>query len=176
MSATFRRRPAGAAPLATLLLWGLGCGDGSAPGKAAAPVDTLAAPPPGAAAAAPASSARAERPFAGPIVVFMEASTGEIEAARGKMSEEEFHVMADDLSFYRSSAWDYLEKRGIPMARVSGRQPLSFVLDGAPRTFDFAQEPTLDLLVVFDGKHPPRAVAPIDVQAVDTLFPSPGGR
>ncbi len=116
-------------------------------------------------AEAPAADGAAQ-PFARPIVVFMEASPEEIQAAHAGITDDDFYVMTDDMNWYRSTAWDYLDKRHIPVVRVTGRQPLRFVVADTARSYDFAEERTLDLLVVFDGRHAPRPLAPIDVERV----------
>ena len=106
--------------------------------------------------------------FARPVVVFMQASEEEIEAARAQadLTDEDFHAMTDDLAFYRSSAYEYLQERHLPVFHVSGRRPLRFVLADTTGTYDFFDQEPLDLLIVFDGRRPPRAFAPIDVEQV----------
>ncbi len=175
----FRGRPrwgeltvAGVSPLAGILLLSgvLACERGRPGGASAGDAASAQPPAPEASAAGGKPADSVAQPFARPVVVFMEASPEEIQAARAGMSEEDYYVMADDLSFYRSSAWEYLQKRRIPVVRVTGRQPLRFVVADTVRSYDFGDDRTLDLLVVFDGRRPPHALAPVDVQQVDTLF------
>lgn len=152
---------------ALLLAGALACERGR-PDEAPAAGAAQPAPAPAAAESQPVDSVA--QPFARPIVVFMEASPEEIQAAKADMPEDEFYVVADDMNFYRSSAWEYLQTRHIPVVRVTGRQPLRFLVADTVRSYEFGDEKTLDLLVVFDGRRPPRAIPPIDVQQVDTLF------
>ncbi len=144
-----------------------GAGGGGAD-TAAVAASVPSSPEPATADSQPAQGGA--QPFARPVVVFMLASTAEIDSAHARMPDDEFYVMADDLSWYRNSAFEYLEKRHIPVVQVTGRQPLRFVVADTVRSYDFAEEETLDLLVVFDGVHPPRPLAPVDVQAADTML------
>jgi hypothetical protein len=143
---------------------------------AAAPPDAPASAPD-----APAVFGGAPRPAGAPTeqpidrraIVFMEATAEEIQAARAGLPDGDFAVIADDLMFYRAVAHERLAEAGAPVLRISGRRPLAFLVDGAARTYDFAEIETLDLLVVYVPDAPPRAFSTLEVDlALETL---PGG-
>jgi hypothetical protein len=111
-------------------------------------------------------------PIASRAVVFMEATGAQIEAAGAGADAGEFAVIADDLMFYRAAAHERLAEVGAPVVRVSGRRPLAFVVGGAARSYDFAELPTLDLIVVYAPGSEPIAFAPIDVEEALLLLAS----
>jgi hypothetical protein len=108
--------------------------------------------------------------FAQRVVVFMEAASEDIERARAGVSEEDFAVIADDLMFYRSAAYEYLEKKQLPVVRWTGRRVVTFMADGRARQYDFSDWPTLDVIVLFDPGREPQAIAPADLHLVDAYF------
>jgi hypothetical protein len=110
--------------------------------------------------------------FARRVVVFMEASPEEIDKARSGVSAADFAVIADDLMFYRAAAYEYLEKKRLHVVRLVGRRPLTFVVDGRTRQYNFLDFPTLDVIVLFDPVGEPRPIAPVDVHVADEYFGS----
>lgn len=102
--------------------------------------------------------------FAERIVLYVEATPDELAAARTQMGEEDFSVMADDLMWYRATAYEFLEKNGLPVRTVTGKRPLTFVLNGEKKEFDFAGHTTLDVVILYETNREPQGVAPIDLQ------------
>jgi hypothetical protein len=116
------------------------------------------------------AAATPAEPFARRAVIFVEASAAEIDSARASSSESDFAVIADDLMFYRASAHERIDSLGSAALTVTGRRPLEFVVQGAPRAYDFAEVPTLDLIVVYHPGREPRAFAPLDVEQALEYF------
>ena len=104
------------------------------------------------------------------VVVFMEATPEQIEKARGTMSAEDFAVMADDLMFYRSSAYDWLKAQKLPVKTFSGRRSLDFFVQGTIRRLDVADVPFLDVIVLYDAGREPRVIAPVDIAEATEYF------
>jgi hypothetical protein len=102
----------------------------------------------------------------------MEATTEDVERARAGVSEEDFGVIADDLMFYRSAAYEHFERKQLPVVRWTGRRPVTFRVDGRARPYDFSDWPTLDVIVLFDPGREPKAIAPVDLHLVDEYFGS----
>ncbi len=102
--------------------------------------------------------------------MFLEASAEEIDRARANLTNEDFEVMADDLMFYRSSAYEYLQQRNLPIKSFTGRRPLEFVVQGAVRRYDLAEIPWLDVIVLYDPNREPRVIAPAELEAVLEYF------
>jgi hypothetical protein len=109
------------------------------------------------------------------LLIFVEASAREIEAARAGAEPDDFAVMADDLMFYRASARERLEAAGVQITRVAGRRPLWFAAADESRAYDFAELPTLDLIVVHVPGSDPVPFATLDVERAVELYRS-GGR
>jgi hypothetical protein len=106
-----------------------------------------------------------------PIVLYVEASHSEIAAMRSSgISEDDFHIIADDLMNYRANAIDYLKEHNYPLLRIEGRRPIRFRVSQAPRTYDFVHEDLLDFIVVYEPDREPRVVAPNEVKSVATYF------
>jgi hypothetical protein len=168
------RPPLRPCALAALLLAALaGCGERHRPADAPVAGDTTPGPAAAAAladTALPPGDVAQSMPFSQPTVVFVEASGEELDAVRGRMTEEDFATVADDLSFYRSSAYEYLQKRTLPVVKLTGRRPLEFVVDGKVRRYDYAAVEHLDLVVLYDGKHEPRVIAPNEIEQAGAFF------
>lgn len=113
--------------------------------------------------------------YADRVAIYMEATTAELDSARARLPEADFYVMADDLMFYRSSAYDYLERSGVRVVRLTGRRPLSFEVNGATRTYGFEGFEPLDAIVLFEPGREPRVIAPVDLHVVDEYFALPAG-
>jgi len=119
---------------------------------------------------APGSEASGPEPYREPVVVFMEASLEEIETAREGRSEEDFAIIADDLMWYRATAHEFLEARGLPVDTLEGRRRLAFVVGGETRGYDFADAPTLDVIVLYEPGKEPLAIASVDVERAVEYF------
>jgi hypothetical protein len=130
------------------------------------------APPAAVASTALGRSGLPAEPISTASVVFMEASSAEIDEARAGASADEFAVIADDLMFYRASAHEQLAALGTPPVRVSGRRPLEFVVAGEPKLYDFAGAAPLDLIVVYLPDHEPRTFATLEVDQAIGYFRS----
>ena len=111
--------------------------------------------------------------FREPTVVLMWAEWPRIEALSGEHDEEDFATVADDLMWYRAEARRWFEERGIPVVEMEGRRPLSFVVDGEDRVYDFSALETLDVVVLYDRDREPVAVAPIDAPAASESYYGP---
>jgi len=110
-------------------------------------------------------------PFAERVVLFVEATADDLDAARASRSEADHSTMADDLMWYRASAYEFLERNGFPVRTLQGRRTLRFVVDGEARPFDYSHIPTLDVIILYDTNRDPVAVAPIDIEeAVRSYF------
>ena len=113
------------------------------------------------------------------VAIFLLADSAALEAARARHSADDFAVVADDMMWYRAEAWSFLEQRGIPIVSHQGRRTLRFRVGGTAQEFDFAAEPTLDLVVLYDVDRAPQAVAPVDVPAAAATYygelPVPAG-
>ncbi len=89
---------------------------------------------------------------------------------RGQYSEDDFAVVAEDMMYYRATAYDYLEQRGVEVVRTEGRVQPRFEVEGEPRTFDFSDEPYMDLIVLYEPGMLPLAIAPVDIGRVAEYF------
>jgi hypothetical protein len=165
----------------------LGCGAGLlAAACESGPVERPAAPP-GAdvSAAAPVAATQTgplygsmiagEGPasFDSRVVVLMEASAALIDSVRANMAEDDFFVLADDLMWYRATAVDYITEAGFPLVRVDRQRRLVFLVDGVPREYDFAAEPGLDLLVLYEPGRPPVTAQTLEPERVASFFGGP---
>ncbi|HEU5207983.1 MAG TPA: hypothetical protein VFU06_01125 [Longimicrobiales bacterium] len=104
------------------------------------------------------------------VVIFMEATFAALDSLRATYSEDDFAVVADDMMYYRATAYDYLEQHGVEVVRTEGRvQPL-FEVEGEPRTFDFSDEPYMDLVVLYEPGKLPLAIAPVDIDRAADYF------
>ena len=106
-------------------------------------------------------------------VFFIEATEAEIDSIRQRLSEEDFYTTADDAMWYRSEAYDYLEKLKLPVTRLVGRRPLTFLVNGEARTFDFAEYDFRDLIVAYNPPFAPLVVPPVEVNEVRIHFDLP---
>ena len=111
-----------------------------------------------------------EAGFSSRVAVFLLADSATLEAMRTDRTEEDFQVVADDLMWYRSEAWSWLEERGVRIVALEGRPPLRFRGDAGMRAWDFSAEPTADVVVLYEPGREPRAVAPIDVAAAAPAY------
>jgi hypothetical protein len=124
----------------------------------------------------PESASARDSAVSGSVVYYVEASDSALEAQRREASSDDFHVIADDLMFYRATALEFLETRGYPVQRVQGRRPLRFVVGGAPRAYDFADVALLDFIVVYEPEREPMVIAPNEVERVIGYFRSGAGQ
>ena len=108
--------------------------------------------------------------FATRVVVLMEATSAQLDSLQARTLEDDYYVIADDLMYYRASAVEYFENAGIPVIRLEGRHPVRFEIDGALRTYDYADEPTFDLLVLYDPGSEPLPVATADLHLAQSYF------
>lgn len=115
-------------------------------------------PAPAAAALPDSSRVHVER-----VAVFLEAPAEAIDRVRAERSQADFAVIADDLMYYRATAYAYLDSLGVPIVRIVGRPPLTFLVAGRPLQYDFSSEPTLDLVVIYEPGQMPKALAPIEI-------------
>lgn len=97
------------------------------------------------------------------VVVFVLGTPEELEAMRARHGEEDFHVVADDAMWYRATAYEYLEQRGVPVETIRGRRPLYFLVDGEIRRFDLPDESAFDVVVLYDTNREPCIIAPVEV-------------
>lgn len=104
------------------------------------------------------------------VVVLMEAMSAQLDSLKARTPEDDYYVIADDLMYYRASAVEYFEGAGIPVVRLEGRHPVRFEIDGAMRTYDYADEPTFDLLVLYDPGREPLPVATADLHLAQSYF------
>ncbi|HSJ10157.1 MAG TPA: hypothetical protein VK928_09595 [Longimicrobiales bacterium] len=138
--------------------------EGEAPGAVAVP-DARGAAHDTAPASADSVATYDER-----VAVFLEATAADIDRVRPEYSEEDFAVVADDLMYYRATAYDVLDKYGVPIVRAERGTVLSFVVAGRPRRYDFSGESTLDAIVLYDPGREPRAFAPVDIHLLAEYF------
>lgn len=110
-------------------------------------------------------------PFDRPVVVFLEATLAEILAQRDRFDDEDdFHVMTDDLMWYRAQAHDALAEAAVAPVLVRERGPLHFEVGGGVRTYDLEEYTFLDLVVAFRPGSEPLVVAPVSVDEVLEYF------
>lgn len=104
-------------------------------------------------------------------VLFMTATPAQMDSLRSKHGEEAFYVIADDMSWYRAVAADYLEKKKLPVRDIDGVRPFTFMVNGVPRRYDFKDVGLADVIVLYDPNREPRVTATVDVhQAVAEYF------
>mgnify|MGYP003576203163 CR=1 FL=1 len=89
---------------------------------------------------------------------------------QGELSEEDAAVVGDDFMWYRAMAYEQLEKLGVPVTTITGRRPLSFIVDGVARSFDLSSQTTLDVVVLYDTNREPLIIAPIDIEQADEYY------
>lgn len=100
-------------------------------------------------------------------VIYVEASDEELNRFRQPSGDStDAMVSVDDLMFYRSSATQYMQQRGVPFTRITGRRTLTFTVDGEPREYNFADVELSDFIIVYDGRGAPRILAPNDIGSV----------
>ncbi|MHB1169674.1 MAG: hypothetical protein ACYC28_10395 [Longimicrobiales bacterium] len=104
------------------------------------------------------------------VAIFMEATPAALDSVRATYSEEDFAVVADDMMYYRATAYDYLEQHGVDVVRAEGRIPAQFEVRGEARAFDFSNEPYLDLIVLYEPGKQPLAIAPVDIDRAADYF------
>jgi hypothetical protein len=68
--------------------------------------------------------------------------------------------------FYRATAIEYLDSLHRPYTRLTGRRPLTFLVAGQPRTYDFRDVELLDFIVVYATDREPRVIAPNEAELV----------
>jgi len=102
--------------------------------------------------------------FAERIVIYVAATPDELAAVKAQMSEEDYFTMADDLMWYRATAHEFLEENGLPVRTVTGKRPLTFVVNGEKKEFDFSGHTTLDVVILYETNREPQGVAPVDLQ------------
>lgn len=107
------------------------------------------------------------------IAIFMEATAAQIDSVRAQYSEEDFAIVADDMMWYRASAYEYLEKLGIPVRRVEGRRVFEYMVNGEPKRFDFPEATYLDVIVLYEPNREPRAIAPVDLYFINDYYNIP---
>jgi len=159
-------------PTLALLIATAAC-SGSGSGAGDAPVSddpALADSARAARVTSPGDTAPEDEVHATRVAILMEATPEDWDSLRAERSEEDFHVIADDAMYYRAAAREYLEERGVRVVGVTGRRALRFVVEGRPEAFDFSDETTLDVLVLYEPGSRPRAVAPIEVHVADEYF------
>lgn len=151
----------------------MGCGvpeaDRTVPDSAA--VDTMA--PAAAAPPAPLDSTGVEEglpPFGERIVLFVEATMDDLDAARERLGDDDYYVTADDMMYYRATAYEFLENNSLPVRTVRGKQPLRFIVNGQATPFDFSGITTLDVIILYDANREPQAIAPIDIDAARAYY------
>jgi hypothetical protein len=149
----------------------VGCGgsaDGNSPGGDRGNVATPAAVPAetaGAARSGPRLPGGFHEPVSEHLLLYVEATSAEIERQRDRVPADDFAVIADDLMFYRATALDYLESNRIPHVRISGRRPIEFMVGGEVASYDWSDVMLLDFLVLYQPDEPPRVIAPNEVQS-----------
>lgn len=104
------------------------------------------------------------------VVVFLEASRSALDSLRAEVPEDDYYTIADDMLYYRSTAYEYLEQHDLPVRRLTGRPQLRFVIDGSPQPYDLSGATTLDVIVMFEPGRQPESVAPVEVETVTTYF------
>jgi len=104
------------------------------------------------------------------VAIFMEATPAALDSLRATYSEEDFAVVADDMMYYRATAYDYLEQHGVDVVRTEGRNPAQFEVEGEARTFDVSSEPYLDLIVLYEPGKQPLVIAPVDIDRAADYF------
>lgn len=120
------------------------------------------------------ASAVADTVFERRVVVYVHATTEELDAALASMGEENFQVMADDLMWYRQQALEVIEASGLPRADIQGRRMLHFSVGGVHRPYRFEVVPALDLVILYEPGREPMALPPIslatDPSVLDRFF------
>jgi hypothetical protein len=100
-----------------------------------------------------------------PSVIYMQATTSAIDAARTAASDEEaFSSTMDHMMWYRHLAYEFFADHEIPVTSLDGRFPLHFVVAGEERRFTFENRSELDLIVAYAPQHEPVVIAPIELQ------------
>jgi hypothetical protein len=112
----------------------------------------------------------APAPNSSAAIILLEASAEQIDSARTGTSADDFAVIADDLMFYRAAAHERLDSLGPRSIRISGRRSLELVVGGTPRVYDFADAPTLDLIVVYLPDREPRTFPTLEVERALDYF------
>lgn len=102
------------------------------------------------------------------VAVFLLADN--LDALADEYGEEDWAVVGDDMMWYRAEAWQWLEDHRVPVVSLAGRPPLRFRVDGAVRTYGFADRPTLDVVVLYEPDREPLAVPPIEVGATGAAY------
>ncbi|HUF28704.1 MAG TPA: hypothetical protein VMM18_17115 [Gemmatimonadaceae bacterium] len=161
--------------LALGVLWGVAACGGSSGGESPehGPANEPAGGGPATLAEAPAASDERSA-FAGPVIVFMEATPAEIEARRSTYDEEQdYYTMTDDLMWYRSQAHEFLDSLSFAEVIVRERGPLTLAVDGRLQRYDFDEFTFLDLIVAYRPATAPLVVAPVDVHRIADYFAEP---
>lgn len=103
------------------------------------------------------------RVFESRVAVLMLADAAVLDSLRALHGEEDFHVIADDMMYYRAEAFAWLEEHGIPVVELEGRPAVAFAVEGEPAPFEFSADHPLDLVVLYQPGQAPVPVAPVDV-------------
>jgi hypothetical protein len=100
-----------------------------------------------------------------PTILYIQASSSEIEQMQARTPPGDFFTIADDMMFYRSEAFSVIERASVPKVTRVGRLRVQFVGDGEERTLDLSEIPWMDVIVLFDPGREPLILAPIDLSA-----------
>lgn len=106
------------------------------------------------------------------IAIYMEATHAQLDSVRAQYSAEDYAVVADDMMWYRAAAYEYLEKLGIPVRRVAGRQVFEYMVNNEPQRYA-PDARTLDVIVLYDANREPRSIAPVDLYSINDYYNIP---
>lgn len=110
------------------------------------------------------------QPIAERTAIYIEAAAAEMDSVQATLSEDEAEVVWDDFMWYRAGAYEHLETRHIPVLRMVGRRPLTFMVNGVPRRYDLTEATSLDVVVLYDQNREPLIIAPVDIGQADEYF------
>ena len=131
-----------------------GCADAAPP--SAQPPTTPAEQP----AQHPEPTAAAD--YTEPVVLFVSPDSIEIERLRERLGDEAFYITADDANWYNATAYELLDSLQIANTDVD-RGSASFLVDGEPREFSWAEVGEGWFLVVYDGTSMPVISAAVEI-------------
>jgi hypothetical protein len=110
------------------------------------------------------------RVFNKSTVIFVQASDSQLVQLKKTMPEDDFETVADDLSFYRSSATEFLEQHKVPYQLVIGRQAMTFLIKGVRHKRTFADVQLLDFIIVYVTGQEPRVVPTNQVEDIPVIL------